>query len=596
MNSDLKDIKKERLIRSSFRLIVMVFKTGRIQISLQIFLRIICGLLPAATALIWQRILLSINNSNQQPILFLFISLAIIGGLSISYSYFSEIADTLIRNRISIGLQKSIHKKADELPMDDYETPILADMINRASGVFCYGDAVGFMMTVFGLIQQSISIISMAFVVWSFQPVLIFGALILLIPAIVKLGLNKKRINLDLQLSPARREAGVFREYLTGRTNMKDVRMMNISNYFLEKWEVITKHIFSEERRSNIKITFVRLCVDVIERGTTIGSYMLCIYLVLSKKISIADFGAIIVLIGQFLQNSSSLMDQINGIHGESLSVQSAIGYFNLLREKREKTLISTDEINFNNVAYHYPENEKYAVKNINLSLNQGETIAIVGKNGSGKTTLSKLILGLINPSSGEITIGNEPMIEINYLSLYKPTSSIFQDYIHYAMSVKDNINIADDQLSLKDDEFYQFLNDLGITFINEDSNITLQTELGVEYGGADISGGQWQQLAIARAAYRKAQIVVLDEPSSALDPLREAELYDTFRKLCQDKIGVIITHRLGMCAFANKILVMDNGEIIEYGTKDELLKNDGIYARMYHSQQELYTGWQIKT
>lgn len=594
MHSELKENnnKNMSLFYSSLRLMAMVFKTGKFQILSQIFLRIICGLLPVATALIWQRILSSTQAGNdQQSIIPLLISLAIIGGLSASYFYFTEIIDTLIRNRISLGLQKIIHKKADELPMDDYESPALADMLNRASGIFCYGDAVGFNMTVFGLIQQSISIVSIVIVVWGFQPLLTIGALILLIPGVVKLGLNKKRINLDLKLSPARREAGVFREYLTGRTHMKDIRIMNIGNFFLESWETITKRIFLEERRSNMQITLVNILIELIERGTTIGSYMLCVYLALSQKISIADFGAIIVLIGQFLQNSTGFVNQINGIHGEAFSVQSAIGYFDLLSEKREITLHSSNKINLNNVSYAYPEENKFAVKDINITLNQGETIAVVGKNGSGKSTLSKLILGLINPTSGEIKVDNEPMHEIKYASLYKPASVVFQDYVNYAMSVKDNIAIADSQLSLNIDEIYQLLNDLGITFINENSNIKLETELGVEFGGVDLSGGQWQQLAIARAAYRKAQVVVLDEPSSALDPLREAELYDTFRKLCQNKIGVIITHRLGMCAFADKILVMDDGHIIEYGTNDELLQNNGIYSRMYRSQQELYIG-----
>lgn len=582
---------EKRMFISSLRLMSMVFNTGKKQITAQLFLRIICGLLPAITALIWQRILsVTQLGTSQYSIILIFSSLALAGGLSVSYFYFTEVADTLIRNRISLGLQKNIHQKADELPMDDYESPTLADMLNRASGIFCYGDAVGFIMTVFELIQQSVSIISIAVVVWSFQPFLTIGALILLIPGIVKLGINKKRVNLDLRLSPARREAEVFREYLTGRSHMKDIRLMNVSDFFLEKWETITKHIFEEERRSNMQITWIHILIDIIERGTTIGSYMLCVYLALSKRISIADFGAVIVLIGQFLQNSTNFMNQINGIHGEALSVQSAISYFDLLSEKREETLHSVETINFNNVSYAYPEQEKYAVKDVNITLKQGETVAVIGKNGSGKSTLSKLVLGLINPTVGEINIGNDCMCKINYEELYGPESVVFQDYAHYATTIKDNIAIANGGSPLDSENAYQLLNDLGIKFVNENSNITMQTELGVEFGGVDLSGGQWQQLAIARGAYRNAKVIVLDEPSSALDPLREAELYDTFQKLCQNKIGIIITHRLGMCTFADKILVMDDGEIVEYGTKDELLMKNGIYARMYRSQQQLYT------
>jgi ATP-binding cassette subfamily B protein len=367
--------------------------------------------------------------------------------------------------------------------------------------------------------------------------------------------------------------------------------MLNINDFFLKKWEGFSQHIFREERRSNIKITLIRLLLDIIERGVTIGSYAFCVYLVLSKRIGVAEFGAVIVLTGQFVQNSTWFMRMINDLHDGALSVRNAIGYFDLLTENRNKTLGSISSISLNNVSYTYPEAKRRAVKNINITLRNGETLAVVGKNGSGKTTLSKLLLGLINPSQGEVNADGRPMGENSYPSLYSHSSAVFQDYTRYAMSVGDNITIANEKKPLTPDETYQLLSTLGISFISEKSNVNLQTELGVEFGGTDLSGGQWQQLAIVRGAYRDSEVIVLDEPSSALDPLREAELYDTFRGMCRNKIGVIITHRLGMCAFADKILVMDEGVAIEYGTKEELLLNNGLFARMYRSQGELYSG-----
>jgi ATP-binding cassette subfamily B protein len=431
----------------------------------------------------------------------------------------------------------------------------------------------------------------MAVLVWSFHPLLALSALMLFIPALVQFSLNKRRVNLDLSLSPARREAGVFKAYLTERAYLKDIRMMHTGDFFLKKWESVTQHIIQEERRSNIKITLVRLLLDVIERGVTISAYALCVYLVLLRKIGVPEFGAVIVLMGQFIDYSTWFMRMINNIHERSLSLGSAIGYFDLPTESRTKTLGSVNAVSLNNVSYTYPEAKKSAVKNINITLKKGETLALVGKNGSGKTTLSKLILGLINPSQGEVNADGRSMREIDYPSLYSPSSAVFQDYVRYAMSVGDNIAIAGGRKPLSPGETYLLLKKMGIGFVNENSEINLQTELGVEFGGVDLSGGQWQQLAIARAAYRDAELVVLDEPSSALDPLREAELYDTFRRLCQNRIGVIITHRLGMCAFADKILVMDEGEAVEYGTREELLLNNGFFARMHRSQGELYAG-----
>lgn len=581
------------LLRSALRLVSMVMRTGKFKILLHLLLTIFCGLLPAAAALLWQRILSSIHiGATQQSVLVLLIYLAIVGGLSVSYAYFTEVTDTLTRNRVSLGLQKLIHQKSDVLPMDDYESPALADMLTRASKIFCYGDAIGVILMFFYMIQQTVAIISMSMVVWHFNPLLTIIALILLVPVLGKLWLNKMQVDLDLKLSPERREADVFKQYLTGHEYIKEIYTMDAHEFFLDKWRTVTERIISEEQRSNVRVTCIRILMDILERGVTVGAYLMCIAFVLTGKIGVAEFGAVIVLMGQFIQNYSSLIQFIQEMHGSVLSVQSAIGYFDLAVEQREEKLSPPiDTIELKDVSYTYPEASRAAVQNLTLSLKNGETVAVVGKNGSGKSTLSKMVMGLINPTCGIVTANGLSMLTTEYKALYRYTTSVFQDFMHYSMRLSDNITIGASSVSTNDERLLQLLRELNITFIGEKSVISLQTELGVEFGGVDISGGQWQQLAIARAAYKDAQVVVLDEPTSALDPIREAELYETFRKLCHEKIGMIITHRLGMCAFAEHILVMDEGRMAEYGTHEELLQLGGIYSRMYRAQQELYAG-----
>lgn len=442
---------------SMLRFYAMAFKVGKAQVLAQLLLRGVCGLLPVLSALIWQRILSLVQGgSSQQHTASFFILLAVVGGLSVSYEYFVEVIDTLLRNRISVGLQKTIHKKAGVLPMDDYESPELADMLNRASRVFCYGEAIGYIMNITMLAQVTITIGSMGVLVWSFHPLLTVAAAILFIPALLNFGLNKKRVSTELRLSPARREADVFKRYLTGPAYMKDIRMMNAGDFFLKTWETITAHVFSEERRSNMGITLVRWLLDLVERAVVLGSYTLCVYLVLSRRIGIAEFGAVIVLVGQFFQNSTYFMRHIGGIQENALSVRSAIGYFDLPVEERNRTPPTRDLISLRNVSYRYPESTKPAIKDITLDLKSGEIIAIVGRNGSGKTTFSKLVLGLINPSGGEIYVDNEPMDKIEFASLYKPASAVFQDYVNYALSVRDNIAIADNGASPDQDKLHK--------------------------------------------------------------------------------------------------------------------------------------------
>jgi len=310
-----------------------------------------------------------------------------------------------------------------------------------------------------------------------------------------------------------------------------------------------------------------------------------------TDRLTIAEFGAVIVLVGQFTRSTSNIIESISGLGKIMLTVQNTIGYFDLKHEQRNNTMPTVSSISIKNVSYSYPGSGALVLQNINFDMQAGETLVIVGKNGSGKSTLVKLVLGLLNPVTGKIEIDGIPTDSIPYHELHNTATSMFQDYVQYALNIKNNIVISDTSRHHADETIYRLLHSLGIHFVNENSIINLKTDLGIEYGGIDLSGGQWQQLAIARAAIREAKIVILDEPTSALDPLRETELYDNFKELCNGKIGIIVTHRMGMCKFANKIMVMQNGNMHEYGTHKELLAKQGVYAHMYSSQQQMYGG-----
>jgi ATP-binding cassette subfamily B protein len=582
---------KREIVRSTLRFFAMVVKAGKSLIPIHLLIQVVCGLFPAVMALVWQKILMFAESGiPREKTYFYFLSLAIIGGLSFSYIYFIEIADTILRNRISLGFQKNIHNKANALPMHNYESPVLNDLLSRAAKIFCYGNALGFMLMVFYLFQQIVTIFSMTVILWGFYPLLTISAVFLLLPSLVKFRLVKAKLIHDLQLSPLRREADVYQDYVTRYEYIKEIRSMDAGPFFINKWRNVKKRIINEEKVSQFRLSTVHALMDILERGATVASYLLCIYLVLNNRISVAEFGAVIVMTGRFLESYASLMRRIKDFHEESLSTHSALKYFDLPVESREKQLpLSIHSIALNHVSYTYPEAENAAVQDINFSLKSGETVAVIGKNGSGKTTLSKLVMGLIDPTSGTVTINDIPAREIEYSSLYQYTTTVFQDYLCYNMSLKDNITISASGIKAEDAEITRLLKDLKITFVGQSPGVDLQTELGVEHGGTNLSGGQWQQLAIARAAYKNAKIVVLDEPTSALDPIREAELYDTFRNLCGKRIGLLITHRLGLCVYADRILVMDEGKISEYGTHDELMRNDGLYKRMYLEQQKLY-------
>lgn len=213
----------------------------------------------------------------------------------------------------------------------------------------------------------------------------------------------------------------------------------------------------------------------------------------------------------------------------------------------------------------------------------------VLGVNGSGKTTLSKLILNLYPPIRGEIQYDHRASLNIEKGSLYSYLSVVPQNFTSYCLTLRENVAISDLKHLNDDSLVTQTLKSTGLTsLLNEAGG--LDGQLGREFGGKELSGGQWQKLAIARGFFKESQFIILDEPTSALDPLIETEILQQFIELAKDKTAVIISHRVGLCKLADRIIVMKDGRICESGKHDELIERDGEYKRLYTSQEQWYS------
>jgi len=243
--------------------------------------------------------------------------------------------------------------------------------------------------------------------------------------------------------------------------------------------------------------------------------------------------------------------------------------------------------INLDNVSFSYPLSERDALSSISLVINPGETIAFVGKNGAGKTTLVRLLMGSLPPSEGQIRVGDTSITDVARKELYQKTSAVFQKFQKYKMSLHDNITISDLESDFDSKLLDQALAEADIA-LDDTFKDGLETMLSREFDGTDLSGGGWQRVSLARGLYRSSELIILDEPTSAIDPIEETKLYKKFAEISQGKIAVIVTHRLGSAKIADRILLMDSGRICELGTHDELMELDGKYAHMYREQ----AGW----
>ena len=231
-------------------------------------------------------------------------------------------------------------------------------------------------------------------------------------------------------------------------------------------------------------------------------------------------------------------------------------------------------------MCYCYPESDNEVLKNINVELRRGEMVAVVGENGAGKSTLAKLLLGLLEPTEGGVYIDGQNIKDQPREQKYREMTAVFQDLNRYPLTVKENVTLQESSVMNE--------SEIDLSF-SEALAQGADTLLMKEVGGAELSGGQWQQLALARCCHKNASIMVLDEPTAALDAFREEQLFDSFCRLAAGKVGVVITHRLGIVRLADRVLVMKNGQILGDGPHDRLLQENEVYREIWQSQKSMY-------
>ena len=271
--------------------------------------------------------------------------------------------------------------------------------------------------------------------------------------------------------------------------------------------------------------------------------------------------------------------------------VRNYIDFIDMPESPRKETDCEKEnDIVLSHVSFCYPNSSEKSVNNVSLTIKKGETIALVGENGAGKTTLVRLMIGLYRPTEGSVKIGENDLSEVGFRSLFKGTSGVFQHFQRYAFSLEDNIRIADFSSRKNEDDIDDLLKENGIRASDRETFPDgLQTILSREYDGTELSGGQWQRIAIARGLYRDSNIMVLDEPTASIDPIEESNVYRRFSEYANGRSAIVVTHRMGSARIASRIIVMKEGSIVEVGTHDELMKAGGEYARMFDLQAKWY-------
>ena len=495
------------------------------------------------------------------------------------------------------GVKTMIFRKAARLSPSDFEDTEKLDYINKA------------IEGAQGAIQMTFIVISIAtfyvpyllFMSWylfSLKPVLALSILLVFVPtAATQLVRAKVFAKTEDETAPLRRQAEHYESCMVGREFFKETRLWGGFTFFAKLYRETLQNIqrlkYTATMRTNRLELLMRFCTVL---GYT-GILLLLFDALMKQEITVGAFAAVFNSIGSLY----GIMEEIVCRHIGDLSkkigtVGNFIRFLELPeREGAQREAPGWGDIVLEHVSFSYPHSEKRAVEDVSFTLKKGQTLAVVGENGSGKSTLVRLISGLYTPTEGRVLHNSRDTRELSTQALFKGISAVFQNFQKYQLTLSENLSISAPEEAPEEERLSNVCGMAGLEGYPKDGKPTeafpegYETMLSREFGGVDLSGGQWQRVAIARGYFRPHNTILLDEPTAAIDPYEETRLYNRFAELSKDASSVIVTHRLGSVKLADRILVMKEGRLLQEGTHEELLSQEGEYRRLYEAQKKWY-------
>jgi ABC-type multidrug transport system, ATPase and permease components len=495
-------------------------------------------------------------------------------------------------NRFSLKFSKHVGmqmmEKALRLSLRDFEDSDTYDIINRAQNQ-TGSSILDYIGSIFDILQQIISIAGMSYILLRFKWQI--AMIILIVPAgrcIATFFIDKERYVMRTGRTRLERQKWYINFLVMTGNAFKEIKTLGIGKFLLKKYEGIQNNIIAQEDKMYKKSTLISVGLDITDWLITGGIYLYTFFLGFIGSILIGDVTA-------YIESTDNIKDAVEGIFSGINELTEQSMYINLMFEYLElaevtginrKKIEAIRCIEFRNVSFKYC-NGKYALKNASFFIQPGESVALIGENGSGKTTLTKLLLGLYDDYEGEILVNDINLKQIGIESYQEKIGTVFQDYVKYEASLRENIAFGDMNLLSNDEAILHALKAVNLEHKAKGTE-GLDTVIGSWFGGKQFSIGEWQRLAIARALIRKADVYIFDEPDASLDVFRQKEIILLFKKMMKHKIGIYVSHKTNFVnELADKLIVIQNGEITEMGTHKELMEKEGYYFQLYKESMD---------
>lgn len=592
-------MKWKNIIKSYSVVIKGLYNSSKYICFFSLFIVILLGIIPTVLPIILQYLIKTLDDTSENYFWFSFSIYAIL--YFITYYIIDLLRDAkriilrLLETYLTHFMHKKFIQKIKHVKYSLFFEPSFLNLYECAKRC-CESEPMHIVFTMLSITSSTIQSISTFFLLISFIPYIPLILIILFIPTILlKLRIISINALFYKNQSILRRKLHYYFDLLTNKQSLKEIRLFVAGDFFNNKYFDSFKESIHSLKNFLKKEMFFTILTHLLPKiGILISIYIGALKIII-ERCDIANFICYIQLLILVQYNCSELVENLSQNYSsillfnnylEFLNFDSSYTCGNLLVSSRSRHTIEIKDLSFK-----YDKNENFALQNINIRFEPGEIVCIIGENGSGKTTLINLLLRLFSPTNGQILLDNIDINKYNMSSYLKNICCANQEFLKYSILIKEYVSLPDinnskdkDRLRLATEKsvIHDLINNLPKSY---ESVLTKKFD---KYG-IELSGGQWQKLAISRIFFSDANILIFDEPTSAIDPVSESEIYENIRKIDNNKTCIFISHRLYTSKLADKIILLEHGKILESGTHSQLMKLKGKYYKMYVTQAKKY-------
>lgn len=573
--------KNRKLLWNTFKLIFTLHPFLTVFEGLTyLFNALIAGIMPLAWKMLFDGIKGIISGGSLREIWLRIGVFFALQALEIALLLLGRMPDRVFgyRQKVTMSLKENLYGKASEIPFIEFENDDIYNAFMRAEKAVNSNTPMLLLNCMYQTPALLISILTMTVTMWTFSPWFVLAAALSVLPAtMIYCKKGKTTYNYQYGQTAKLRMRDYFRSLFLHLNSAREMRVYNSSGFFKDNWLRLQKTICKELialYNTHFKLDLLIESFRVIGYG--LGTLLSVIFFSMGA-ISITSLGACLKSFESLQTTYDLFLNNLNSMQESYLFFNDYIAFMQAKEEPQKNHLApdAFDSVAAEHLSFKYPNQTKNALHDISFSVKRGEKIAIVGENGSGKSTLCKILANLYSPT-GKISWNGHS---------YNPcsVSALFQDYVKYCTTVKLNVALSDIKNRDKDAEIAKILSENGL------EKLPLGLKLGKELDGTELSEGQWQRLALSRAEFSNSDVLIFDEPTAAIDAVAERELFEKLIANSDGKTLFLVTHRIGSARLADRIIVLDRGEIAETGTHEQLMNNGGKYYEMLNAQAKWY-------